>query len=751
MSSHIPDVSVVVPIYNVEQYLRECVDSILAQTHKNIEVILVNDGSTDGSLEIMREYEASDSRVVVVDKPNGGYGHSVNRGIETATGTWLSIIEPDDIIDMRMYSDLLKNATLKDGTLADIVKSSYWLYYDHEDGTAPYTHAPNLMRFMPGGRCVLEKRNLRELLFHHPSIWSAIYRRDFIEKHHIRMIEPKGAGWADNPWFLDTVLQAESIVWWPRAYYFYRQTNPGASSKSPALELPFDRLRDMREIIANADLETDENTIIPFYNRSFCYILDSVLDEYGYSESDSEVQELIREVLESMDKKTVLKAKFGIPAAHKSYYKDVMGIHLDELQKVPSPTQPHLSLILAMHEEKQGLWPTVLSLTNQRFSNFEVICVDTGSHNRFADIVQDISQIDGRFSLIQLGEEASIADAFNAGMEAAKGEYIQFWRPGITYPYRTDLAHIFKKADKKTIYVDPLSTWIDTNDENLSDTTPYLNRPKNADLIMMTESLLTDFLPTNAEDFNEVKVLSFPPVGVQDRLAPIGDFSIYGKIFSRSFLQEKNLTHKQLDEDGRLFSLAAIDCAELVTLVRGGSPNCHAFRSLSSTTIESAEELLSSQTERITLLSEQVAALEDKHAGYVALMKEFDDARYLVFSEYADSDFFGAMATAFKKAFADADLSVLDIAQFEHYNHLRQFFEGDYGELLKKEVSTLQSAYRRERDANHHLHRELAHTRHQLRVIRNSISFKTTKAVKTGIKAVLPIRRKSGPEKTPAS
>ena len=746
-----PDVSVVVPIYNVEQYLRECVDSILAQTHKNIEIILVNDGSTDGSLEIMRKYEASDSRVVVIDKPNGGYGHSVNRGIETATGTWLSIIEPDDIIDVRMYADLLKNATLQDGTLADVVKSSYWLYYDHEDGTEPYTDAPNLMQYMPSNRCVLEGKNFRELLFHHPSIWSAIYRRDFIEKYQIRMIEPKGAGWADNPWFLDTVLQANSIVWWPRAYYYYRQTNPGASSKSPALELPFDRLRDMREIIANADREDDENTIIPFYNRSFCYILESVLDEYGYPESDPEVQKYIREVLESMNKETVLTAKFGIPESHKSYYKDVMGIHLAELQEVSTPAHPRLSLVLAMHEEKQELWPTVLSLINQHFSNFEVICVDTGSRNRFADIVQDISEIDGRFSLIQLGKDASIADALNAGMEAARGEYIQFWHPGITYPYRTDLAHIFKKADKKSTYVEPLSTWIDTSNDDSSDAMPFYDRPKNADLIMMTESLLTDFLPKNSEDFSEAKVLSFSPVGVRDYLAPIGDFSIYGKIFSLSFLKEKNLTHKQPDKDGRLFSLAAIDCAELVTLVRGGSPNSHAFRNLSDATIESTEELLSSQTERIMLLSEQVATLKDKHAGYVALMKEFGDARDLVFSEYGDSDFFNAVADAFKGAFADADLSILDVKQFKQYDLLRKFFEGDYKELLRKEVLILQSAYQQEQGINQHLHRELAHTRRQLRTIRSALSFKTVKAIKTGIKTVLPIRRKSGLKRTPAN
>ena len=75
-----PKVSIVVPIYNVEKYLRQCLDSVINQTLKDIEVICVNDGSTDGSLRIIQEYMQMDPRVKVIDKPNSGYGNSMNRG-----------------------------------------------------------------------------------------------------------------------------------------------------------------------------------------------------------------------------------------------------------------------------------------------------------------------------------------------------------------------------------------------------------------------------------------------------------------------------------------------------------------------------------------------------------------------------------------------------------------------------------------------------------------------------------------------
>ena len=90
------DVSVLIPIYNNERYLRKCLDSVKNQTINSIEVLLINDGSTDGSLEIMKEYSKMDDRFIVIDKQNTGYGHSLNVGFNKARGKYISIIESDD-------------------------------------------------------------------------------------------------------------------------------------------------------------------------------------------------------------------------------------------------------------------------------------------------------------------------------------------------------------------------------------------------------------------------------------------------------------------------------------------------------------------------------------------------------------------------------------------------------------------------------------------------------------------------------
>ena len=97
-NSDTPKVSLLIPICNVERYLRECLDSAVTQSLKDIEIICINDGSTDSSPDIIREYMARDARVKMIDKANSGYGDSMNRGLEMACGEYVGILESDDFM-----------------------------------------------------------------------------------------------------------------------------------------------------------------------------------------------------------------------------------------------------------------------------------------------------------------------------------------------------------------------------------------------------------------------------------------------------------------------------------------------------------------------------------------------------------------------------------------------------------------------------------------------------------------------------
>lgn len=116
-------ISIIIPVYNMQKYIGRCLDSVLAQTYKNIEVIVVNDGSTDFSRKIIEKYIERDNRIKLVDKSNGGQGSARNQGLDVANGKWIGFVDSDDIISERMY-EILHNAAVTnncDILIADIV------------------------------------------------------------------------------------------------------------------------------------------------------------------------------------------------------------------------------------------------------------------------------------------------------------------------------------------------------------------------------------------------------------------------------------------------------------------------------------------------------------------------------------------------------------------------------------------------------------------------------------------------------
>ena len=100
-------ISIIVPVYNVEKYLPECLESLIHQTLKDIEIICINDGSTDNSLSILKDYAKKDSRIRIINKENWGISAARNSGINTAMGDFLSFIDSDDWIDLDFFENLI--------------------------------------------------------------------------------------------------------------------------------------------------------------------------------------------------------------------------------------------------------------------------------------------------------------------------------------------------------------------------------------------------------------------------------------------------------------------------------------------------------------------------------------------------------------------------------------------------------------------------------------------------------------------
>lgn len=238
-------VSIIIPTYNVEMYLVECMESVIHQTLKDIEIICINDGSTDGSLEILKSYAQKDDRIVLVDKKNGGYGIAMNIGLEKATGEYIGIVEPDDFVKLDMYESLYQIA--KDNDL-DFVKADFYRFKrtDEDDMNMVYNH---LSKNPEDYNKVFNPSEDTEAIRYIMNTWSGIYKKEFIEKHHIRHNETPGASFQDNGFWFQTFIFATRAMIVDKPYYMNRRDNPNSSvhnrEKVYCMNIEYDHIRDI--------------------------------------------------------------------------------------------------------------------------------------------------------------------------------------------------------------------------------------------------------------------------------------------------------------------------------------------------------------------------------------------------------------------------------------------------------------------------------------------------------------------------
>lgn len=215
----VPKVSIVIPVYNTEKFLEECLDSVLNQTIEEIEIVCVDDGSTDGSGRILDTYALQDSRLTVIHKTNAGYGHAVNRGIEASTGEYIGIVEPDDYIKPAMYDELYQIAKKND---LDLISSDYEKFTG--EGKKIFKYASITKEANMYCQVIEPKRN-KEIFKGDFLNQAGLFKRELIEQNEIRHNETPGAAFQDRGFCFLTLVYAKRVLLLNKAFYCYRQDN----------------------------------------------------------------------------------------------------------------------------------------------------------------------------------------------------------------------------------------------------------------------------------------------------------------------------------------------------------------------------------------------------------------------------------------------------------------------------------------------------------------------------------------------
>ncbi|TDG00318.1 glycosyltransferase family 2 protein [Paenibacillus piri] len=220
-------VSVIVPVYNLEQYVGRALDSLLEQTLRSIEIIVVNDGSTDGSGTVAEAYARNDGRIKVVHKTNGGVSSARNTGLELAQGEYVTFVDPDDFIDRRAYEHMYDTASQ---TGCDIVICGF-SYVSEANLAGESARLPII------ANVVLGKQEIREQIWYNllysdmdAGVWNKLYRRDLLGRHRIRFDETV-LFTEDHLFNLVAFTYAGHAIYIPEPFYRYVVSIPNSASK----------------------------------------------------------------------------------------------------------------------------------------------------------------------------------------------------------------------------------------------------------------------------------------------------------------------------------------------------------------------------------------------------------------------------------------------------------------------------------------------------------------------------------------
>ncbi len=219
-----PKLTILVPIYNVEAYLTECLDSLKSQTLTECEFICINDGSTDGSLQIIQDFIKQDSRFRLIDKTNSGYGDSMNLALSQAKGEYIGILESDDWCEPETFAKLYAAAKEYD---ADVIKANYYKFTTRNGVVVnvPYQEIAT--------EAVIHPHEDRHVFCFAPAIWSAIYRRKFLQDNKIKFLPTPGASYQDLSFNFKVWALAKKAVLLPNFFVHYRCDNANSSVNNP--------------------------------------------------------------------------------------------------------------------------------------------------------------------------------------------------------------------------------------------------------------------------------------------------------------------------------------------------------------------------------------------------------------------------------------------------------------------------------------------------------------------------------------
>lgn len=463
-------ISVIIPVYNVENYIEECLLSVLHQTIKEIEIICVNDGTIDNSIRIIQKYEQIDKRIKIINKKNGGLSSARNAGFKVASGEYIYYLDSDDYILENTLEILYKEVKKDDLDTIFFDADSFFETEELELSHASYRnyyHRDNLYSEPVNGSVLLKK-----FMDNHdfrPSACLQLNRRSMLLEHNIDFYE--GIIHEDNLFTLKVLLYSQKAKHISQAFYMRRVRANSIMTLTNEIKSVYGYFICIQEIIK--ELKTLKNIdedysifleCISTIQKSIVNILykipqkdleDLVISSCGfqniqfalYFKNFAEYKRHISLVISKKDAKITALSRIknsmeykigstitGFFKKIKTYLKKIKNLSIKKIiKKLIRLTFPDLytklftkiSIIIPVYNGEKYLQKCLDSLRKQSLYDIQVICIDDGSTDESLNILNEFKKLDKRFLVLNQNHEGA-GNARNYGINYAIGKYLLF-------------------------------------------------------------------------------------------------------------------------------------------------------------------------------------------------------------------------------------------------------------------------------------------------------------------------------------
>ena len=453
-----PVITVIIPVYNTEKYLEECIDTVLGQSFSQFELICVEDGSTDGSKEILDAYAMKDSRVKVLSQQNKYAGVARNYGLTKAEGEYIIFLDSDDFFETDMLQNLYDKAKEFNADICVCDAKNYFEASGRFGKPKQYFDKEKIPKKQP-----FSYKTNPDYIFNFttPAPWNMLYKKSFIVKENLKFQEIKRAN--DLRFFGTAIIKANAIVTVDKRLVNYRVRESGnLQSQNDETPLGFYNalLQVREEILEMGIMQKIQKSFMNHALSVFTYNMNSLKTAESFKILHEKFfQEAIKLFYIDQYREEDIYSETTLERFKKYKSKDIQGLlnefyngQSEEKRRVlynSKTKDPKVSVIIPIYNTEKYIEKCIGSVQDQTIKDIEVVCINDGSTDRSLEVLKNMADKDDRITLIDK-ENEGLSATRNLGMELAKGEYISFLDSD-DYLENDALEILFKKADAENL------------------------------------------------------------------------------------------------------------------------------------------------------------------------------------------------------------------------------------------------------------------------------------------------------------